>query len=140
MDQPKDCKIEETRNGIRLPHQVIVTAPGLLDMMYLPEELAEEMRVGKDLIDHAIQLGAPHWIDEDDTLYIHGTKFKLWVTDCRKPRRERRLENHEAYCPRCKADTVLTDITIKDMSNGALIQIRGRCTKCGITICRAGRR
>ena len=130
--------VKETRYGVRLSHQIIVTAPGLLNMMYLISEIASDMGVSEEALEETIRLNAPHTMDDDGTIWINGYDFKAWVANNRKPRRDHKLTNDEAFCPRCKHDVTLQNVTVKPMQNGKLIQIRGICTICGITICRGG--
>jgi hypothetical protein len=130
--------VNETRFGIRLSHQIIVTAPGLLNMMYLLQEMSDDMQVSEDDLHESVRLGAPHVIDDEGMVWVNGAHFKDWVESNRKPRRDRKLTNDEAFCPRCKHDVTLRDVSIKPMQNGKLLQIRGICTTCGITICRGG--
>ena len=122
---------------VKLPHCVIVKAPGLLDMFYLVEEIAEDLAVSEQDITRYVELGAPHIVDEDGDIWIVGVELADWVACQRKPRREVKLTNDQAYCHHCQKDVLLNDPETTPVM-GRLITIRGSCSICGCIIARRG--
>lgn len=123
---------------IRLPHSVIMKSPGLLPMHYKTSELALAIGLPERTLREWLKAGAPHFRDARGHIWIHGREFSEWVTGLRKPARERKLRDDEAFCMRCRQAVTLTDTSIKPMK-GKLILIRGKCPNCGCTINRGGR-
>jgi hypothetical protein len=52
----------------KLPHGVIVRAPGLLSMLYSPRELSEDLQIPESTLLDWLQAGAPHRRDESSRL------------------------------------------------------------------------
>ena len=80
----------------KIPHLVIVKAPGLLPMHYTPREIAEELGIPESTLRDWILRGAPHFRDDHNHLWINGQKFAAWVEDLRnaknhRARRRRRI-------------------------------------------------
>jgi len=122
----------------KLPHLVIVRAPGLLPMLYTLAELGEELNLPESTLRDWLSAGAPHTRDARQHIWINGTDFAAWVRQQRKPKAERKLTDEEAYCLRCK--TVVKLLHPKtQLVKGKLIHIRGQCPGCGHTIIRGGR-
>jgi hypothetical protein len=123
----------------KLPHTVIVKAPGLLNMLYKPSELANELKTPlRTLYDWC---NANRFAEKDNNgnLWINGKKFAAWVENQRKhPTRKLRLQSDEAYCLRCNKAVKLIDPTIQPIK-GKLILIKGTCSRCGANINRGGR-
>ncbi len=128
-----------SRSGIHLTHSVIVKAPGLLPMLYMPAELAGELGMPALTLYDWLKAGAPHFQDAQGNYWIDGREFAGWVAEHRKPHAVRaRLEDDQAYCLRCKKAVTLID-PHKERGKGRLILIKGRCPNCGAGINRGGR-
>lgn len=56
----------------------------LLDMMYMPAELAREFSVDEQIIYEWIKQGLPHEKDNNKMLWIHGIKAGEWILALRK--------------------------------------------------------
>jgi len=124
---------------IRLTHTVIVKAPGLLPMYYLPAELAGELDMPVRTLYDWLKAGAPHIRDEHDNLWIDGRPFAAWIAANRNQREVRtKLRDDQAYCLRCKQVVDLTDPR-RERVKGKLVLIKGRCPHCGAGINRGGR-
>jgi hypothetical protein len=124
---------------IRLTHSVIVKAPGLLPMLYLPSELAQELGMPVRTLYDWLQAGAPHSKDALGNLWIPGREFARWIEANHKPPPvSGRLENGQAYCLRCKQAVTLIDPRQQPVK-GKLILIKGTCPHCGTKINRGGR-
>lgn len=124
---------------IKLPHQVIVKAPGLLPMYYTVRELARELDMPERTLRDWLARGAPHSRDNRQHIWIDGQEFAGWVEKQRLKKKRVKLADDEAYCLRCNFGVKLVDpktIPIR----GKLIHIRGICPNCGCVIQRGGRR
>jgi hypothetical protein len=122
---------------IRFPHSVIVKSPGLLPMHYKVSELATAIDIPERTLRDWLVAGAPHFRDQRDNLWIHGRDFGDWITSLRKPVKEQKLGDGEAFCMRCNQPVGMTDISTQAMQ-GKLILIRGKCPHCGCKINRGG--
>ena len=128
-----------SHSRIRLTHSVIVKAPGLLPMLYLPAELAGELGMPARTLYDWLKTGAPHTQDAQGNLWIDGRDFAGWVSANRKPHTVReKLQDDQAYCLRCKQAVTLIDPR-REQVKGKLILIKGRCPRCGAGINRGGR-
>jgi hypothetical protein len=123
---------------IRPPHRVIVRAPGLLPMLYKVSELAEEVGVPDSTMRGWLDLGAPLRHDSGGHLWIHGQDFASWVERMRRPRREGRLADDEAFCMSCRRVVTMKKPVWKPIK-GKLVHITGKCPDCGCMIQRGGR-
>ncbi len=118
QDNPKGSHAPAADAGIsdagylRLPHSVIVRAPGLLPMLYRPSELAEELDV------------APATVRD-------------WVDAVRQQPQKPKLGHDEAYCFRCRRSVELRDPVAQQ--HGKQMLLSGSCPHCGGTINRGGR-
>ena len=72
----------------------------LLDMLYKPSELAEEIGFTRRQIYRAyIPLGCPHERDETGHLWINGEAFHQWYRETYK---KAEIAEDEVYCLACK--------------------------------------
>ena len=113
-------------------HQVIVGAPHLLNMLYTPAELAEELRVPARTIHDWTQFDMPHCKDTSGRLWIHGLEFAAWVTRIRAQRRKTELRPGEAYCGECKKAVVIQGADPSTL--GRVVVLMGRCPWCGTVV------
>ena len=123
---------------MKLPHIVIVKAPGLLPMLYKVSELAGELGIPERTLRDWLEAGAPHQRDHCGHLWINGTQFAQWVQQHRKPKRKYKLDNESAYCLRCNEVVKLTEPRPQHMK-GKLFIIKGVCPQCGAAINRGAR-
>lgn len=124
---------------IRLTHSVIVKAPGLLPMLYMPVEMAGDLGMPARTLYDWLQADAPHTQDAQGNLWIDGRQFASWVAANRKPHGVReKLQDDQAYCLHCKQAVTLVDPR-REQVKGKLILIKGRCPRCGAGINRGGR-
>ncbi len=124
--------------SIKLPHCVIVKAPGLLPMLYTPRELAEATGAVERTLRDWLNAGAPHTRDSRGHTWINGREFSGWVEGIRKNRRRIKLKDNEAYCLRCGQAVELVDADTRHV-RGKLTLTRGICPRCQCTIHRGGR-
>ena len=122
----------------KLPHSVIVKAPGLLQMEYKVREIAEELDTPDRTIRDWLKGGAPHLRDSQGHYWIRGDEFAAWVKAQKKSKSKRKLSDGEAFCFRCNKVVRLVDPEMKKIK-GKLVHFKGKCIDCGCKINRGGR-
>lgn len=122
---------------MKLPHRVIVTAPGLLPLLYKAGELARELGIPERTLRDWLEAGAPSQRDELNRIWINGKAFSHWVKQQRKPKRTVKLPDSQAYCLRCKMVIELQDSQRRKFK-GRLVLISGICPSCGGSVFRGG--
>jgi hypothetical protein len=127
-----------TQKRIRLPHSVIVKAPGLLPMLYKVSELAVELHLPERTLRDWLEKGAPHKRNQRGQIWVYGPEFSIWVATMRKPKREKILTDNQAYCFRCKQIVEMQNARSLPIK-GKLIMTKGVCPHCGCTINRGDR-
>ena len=125
--------------SIKLPHAVIVRAPGLLPMLYRPRELAEDLGVPPTTIKGWIKLGAPAQRDRRRHLWVNGSEFADWVETMRLARQngKKPMGEDEAYCLGCRKPVKLRNP--RRSAKGRLVLLSSECPNCGSTINRGSR-
>lgn len=122
-----------------LKHTHIVKLGRLLNMMYKPSELAEEIGINKDTVYRSyLPAGLPYIQDAQGNIWIHGPAFVAWAKQTvaqAKPKRAGLPQNH-AWCLKCKRAVELNHPTIKEV-NRYLELLQARCPSCGSTVNRA---
>jgi predicted RNA-binding Zn-ribbon protein involved in translation (DUF1610 family) len=123
----------------RLKHQHIVKLGRLLNMMYKPSELAEEIGVSQDTIYRSyLPAGAPYTRDEHGNIWIHGPAFIAWAKETISKKRSKRagLPDDHAWCMKCNQPVRL--ITPQVLTVNRYIElVQGTCPECGKKINRA---
>lgn len=101
---------------------------GLLDMMYRPSELAEEVGFDQNQVYIVyVPLGCPHERDKNNHIWINGLDFFNWYQETYKKRE--RLEG-EIYCISCKTYQVMSNPERMSMENGSVYDLF-TCPNCG---------
>ncbi len=118
---------------MKMPHHVIVKAPGLLPMLYKVSELAGELGLPERTLRDWLDAGAPHQRDPLNHIWINGRAFKQWIQEQRKPKRTVKLLDHQAYCLRCNKAVELQSPE-RHLIKGKLVNIKGTCPQCGCSI------
>ena len=134
-------QIDSNSRGIsrfKIPHTVIVRAPGLLPMLYTPGELEKELGVSARTIREWLDRGLPHQRDGRGHIWIDGRRFADWVKAWRESKPGKIMGDDEAYCLRCRQPMKWLN-PIREQ-RGKQIWWRGVCPTCGGGICRGGRR
>lgn len=131
--------MEEKSRRTKLPHTVIVKAPGLLPMLYTPREICEELDIAESTLRDWLQTGVPHQRDNRNRIWINGESFASWVDGQRKPKTLSKLNEDEAYCMHCNQVSKLISPQIHPIK-GNLVLIKGTCTICGNIINRGAHR
>ena len=139
--QPRS-KENDMRDGFtkptdKIPHSVIVRAPGLLPMLYKVRELAEELGISPRTIRKWAHRGMPHQRGSRDHIWVNGKEFAEWIENRRRSGRGPKLKPDEGYCMRCRrAVRLLNPIR---QPNGKSFLLRGTCPRCGATVNRGMR-
>lgn len=124
---------------IRLPHAVIVKAPGLLPMLYTVRELADELSMSERTLRDWLLHGAPHQRDHRGRMWIDGQAFARWVTGLRKNQRDTKLHPDEGYCMTCnQVVRMLSPTAVSGV--GKILNMRGICPQCDRPVYRGTRR
>ena len=123
----------------KLPHNVIIKAPGLLPMLYTPREIYEELDIAESTLRDWLQIDIPHQRDNRNRIWINGEEFARWVKNQRKPKATNKLNDDEAYCLRCNQVSKLLSPQIQPIK-GNLVLIKGTCANCGAVINRGAHR
>ena len=123
----------------KLPHNVIIKAPGLLPMLYTPREICEELDIAESTLRDWLQIDVPHQRDNRNRIWINGEEFARWVNNQRKPKATNKLNEDEAYCLRCNQVSKLLSPQIQPIK-GNLVLIKGNCANCGAVINRGAHR
>ncbi len=116
----------------QLKHAQIKKALRLLNMLYKPAELAEELQTTADTIVRTwIPAGLPVQTDARGHRWINGKECAEWVTAqrTRKPQRKYAMKDNEALCMGCKKVMPLTNPEIKQINRHAEM-LKAPCPKC----------
>lgn len=124
---------------IKLPHGVIVKAPGLLPMLYTVRELADELSMPERTLRDWLLHGAPYTRDQLGRIWVNGQAFAAWVASQRKKAPVTRLKPGEGYCMACNQVVVVLKPTRRP-SAGKLVYIQGLCPHCNGKVSRGARR
>lgn len=123
---------------VRLSHSAIVKSVGLLPMNYKVSEIAELLGMPDRTLRDWLTIGAPHFRDKRNHIWIVGTELKEWINSNREKKRRQKMSDKEAYCFRCKKPVDLLNPKVIPIK-GKLINIRGICPNCKCIINRGGR-
>src|SRR5438132_5461129 len=98
-------------NQKRIAYEVRTRARGLLDMMYTPLELADELGLPQQYIyRQLIPAGLPYINDATGHLWLHGPEVARWLAHYGL-RQRAPLQADEAYCLKCHQVVVLVNST-----------------------------
>ena len=126
----------------RLKHHNIIRLGRLLDMMYRPSEIAEEIDVTVDTIYRSwLPAGLPHKRDSDGSIWIHGPVLVAWAkeTIAQSKKKSAPLEEGHGWCMKCNQAVVMVSPT-PIYSNRYIEIVQSVCPKCGIPVNRAQKR
>lgn len=116
-------------------HAQIVKLARLMDMLYTPAEIAEEIDVSVDTVKRSyVKAGLPVTKDATGHTWIHGLTFRSWAeklnAERKKPARPK-LREDQAYCLKCnKVIDNFKPVTIKPV-NRCIELLQGPCPTCG---------
>ena len=124
---------------VLLSHSAIVKSPGLLPRLYTVRELSEVIGGADRTLRDWLFADALDYYDKKGHTWIDGKEFADWVASLPKPKRDRRLKDHEAYCMRCSQIVEMVNPTV-NVIRGNLLVHKGKGPNCQCTINRGGRR
>jgi len=130
--------VDMTRQPL-LKHQHIIKLTRLLDMLYKPSEIANEIGVTQDTIYRCyLPAGLPHTRDAEGSIWIHGPAFIAWAraTISKKKSNRTGLPADYAWCMKCNQPVALIHPKTKTV-NRYLELLQAKCPTCGKTINRA---
>ena len=109
----------------------------LMDMMYKPSEIAEEIGVTTETVYRSyLPGGAPFERDKAGNFWLHGTSFSAWVRSVTTKKEMSRLADGQAWCLRCRKAVPLVRPRMR--FEGRYVKIfQGKCETCGAKINRA---
>ena len=112
-------------------------AYGLLDMMYTPRELADELGIDReDVYRTLIPAGMPGVTrDLHGHIWIHGATAAAWLL-AQKRRRKFTLEQGQFFCLHCRQPVTPDPLTVQRAAAGRYHYLRATCPTCGLTVCR----
>lgn len=116
----------------------LIKLPRLLNMLYRPGEIAEELGVTAETVTRSwLPAGAPFDRDKTGNIWIHGTTFAAWVTAVSGRGKDiRRLADGEGFCFKCAAAVLM--IRPRQRHLGRYTSIwQGKCPTCGGKVNRA---
>jgi hypothetical protein len=122
-----------------LKHTHIVKLGRLLDMLYRPAEIAEEIGVNVDTIYRSyLPAGLPYTRDGRGNIWIHGPAFVAWAKQTITKKKTKRvgLPDGQAWCLKCKGPVPLINPTNKPINRYLELQ-QAACPICGTIINRA---
>lgn len=128
----------KTKTKIRIPHNVIVRAPGLLPMLYTLPELVSELEIPYSTLRNWLEAGAPHIRDNRGHIYINGLEFAAWIKEKKKQVKPGRLSADEGYCMHCNHVVPLLDTEVCQISEKLIHRI-SKCPECGGKVIRGDR-
>jgi hypothetical protein len=109
----------------------------LLDMMYRPAEIAEELGVTSDTVYRSyLPGGCPFERDKIGDIWIHGVSFAAWVRAVHERKGGTPLAEGQAWCLRCRRPVALVKPKLRHTSRYTKIY-QGRCETCGAKVNRA---
>lgn len=118
-----------------LTHAQIIRIPRLLDMLYKPSELSEEISVSLDTIYGSyIPNGLPHTKDENGRIWIHGLACAAWMRALtREKTRRQSMPEGYAWCLRCRRPVAFESNRTRHLSK-SLTLMQGVCPHCARAI------
>ena len=120
------------------PHRKLLTqaqrerARGLLDMLYSPAELVEELALtNRAFVYHTLlKHGLPSIKDQAGHVWIRGTDVLPWYTQYSR-RRKHKTGPDQAYCMKCKQARQFSPETFEIVMFGSVKMQKANCAVCG---------
>lgn len=116
-------------------HAQIIRLGRLLDMMYKPSEIAEELGINVDTIYRSYLPAGLPYIREHHTIWIHGRTFAAWAGKLAASQRRPHsgLPAGHGYCLKCNQPVPMTDPVV--VFTNRYIQInQSPCPTCGCSV------
>jgi hypothetical protein len=122
-----------------LKHCHIVKLKRLLNMLYKPAELAEELGIHADTVYRSyLPAGLPHIRDAHGSIWIHGPAFVEWArqTITQKKAKRQGLPDGHGWCLVCGGPVPMAAPHVR-IVNRYLELLQATCPTCGKTVNRA---
>jgi predicted RNA-binding Zn-ribbon protein involved in translation (DUF1610 family) len=105
---------------------------GLLNMLYTPRELSEELGINLEQVYRVyVPAGCPKIKDSQGRISINGKEFKAWFDENYQ---KKKLSKNQAYCVSCKK--VVEIINPERKREGNIIYDIFNCPNCGKKVTR----
>jgi hypothetical protein len=117
----------------------IIRLGRILNMMYRPSELAEELCISTETIYRSyLPAGMPYTRDEKGDIWINGKQFVSWAqeTIVKNKANRKPLPDNTAWCMRCNRPVELIDPSIV-YQNNYIELLQSKCPVCKAKINRA---
>lgn len=99
----------------------------LLDMMYQPQELADEVGFTRRQIYRVyLKLGCPHQRNENGHIFINGKAFREWYLSTFK---KAEMKSDESFCLSCKKPVKI--VNPKTEQRADITYLVSNCPNCG---------
>ena len=107
----------------------------LLDMMYKPVEIAEQLGVSVDTVYRSyLPAGAPNQMDKAGRVWIYGPAFASWAKAYLMEKQNRKpvvmMAESEAWCLKCNHPVAILGPKRRDVKK-RVQRLTGHCPECG---------
>lgn len=121
--------------NFRLRRSQVFKVKFLLDMLYKPVEIAEELGVSVDTVYRSyLPAGAPNQVDKAGRVWIYGPAFASWAEAYLIEKRSRKpivmMAKNEGWCLKCNRPVAIADPHMRDMKK-RVQRLTGHCPTCG---------
>ena len=100
----------------------------LLDMLYRPSELAEEIGFNQNQVYRVyVDLGCPHERDIHNHIWINGVLFRDWY---KREYKKSTLKSGQAFCKTCAKAVKMRNPVLNETKDG-LVYFLCECPYCG---------
>lgn len=116
-----------------LKHVQIIRLGRLLDMLYRPAELADEISITVDTVYRSyIPAGMPYLRDGKGNIWIHGPAFAGWAreTITRRAAERTGLADGFGWCLRCNRPVEMINPSVRVVSRYLELE-QAKCQVCG---------
>jgi hypothetical protein len=129
--------MSKIRFGQRFTRINLIRLPRLMNMMYKPSEIAEEIGVSTETVYRSyLPCGCPFTRDKNSAIWINGLEFADWARSVHQGRKVGEIGDNEAYCMRCRKAVPLESAR-RRYGNRYIEIYQGKCANCGAKINRA---
>lgn len=125
-----------------LKHQHIIKLGRIMDMLYKPSEIAEEIGVSVDTVYRSyMPAGCPYIEDEHKRYWIHGPAFVAWARQTISQRKRNRypLAENQAWCMKCNRPVEMKRARPVHQ-NRYMVILQSTCPHCRTKVNRTARR
>lgn len=129
----------DSKRQPKFRHEQVVKLARLLDMLYKPAEIADEIGVTADTVYRSyLPAGCPHTRDKSNNIWINGPAFTEWAkaTLANRKTGHQPMPEGMAWCLRCKKAVPLIDAKLKRKNRYFQI-LQAKCPNCGTNVNRA---